>query len=112
MKYPPKAYTRDERKQQVEDQFNVWYSKGYTEPKTQGRIARALGMTPSSKFRDLLLEMVKEGKLICDPPLSEGGNTVRYYSLVSTLIADKFYRREIRINRRGVNVAQLEMFQS
>jgi hypothetical protein len=109
MKYPPKAYSRDERKQQVIDQFSVWHAKGYTEPKTQGRIARALGMTPSSYFRDLLLDMVLEDKLICDPPLEAGGNTVRYYSVVKRLITEKFLRRRITVQKRGVAVGQLEM---
>ena len=110
MKYPPKAYSRDERKQQVIDQFNIWHRKGDTKPKTMSRIARALGMSPASTFRDLLLEMAVEGSLIVDPPGEAGSHTVRHYSLTKTLIAEKFLRRTITVKKRGVAVGQLGLF--
>lgn len=110
MKYPPKLYSREKRKEQVVGQFNIWYGNGDTEPKTMGRIARALGLTPSSYFRDLLLGMVNEGKLIAEPSGDAGSNTIRHYSLVKTLITEKFLRRKITVQKRGVAVGQLEMF--
>jgi hypothetical protein len=110
MKYPPKAYSRDERKSQVVGQFNIWHQKGDTKPRTMSRIARSLGMTPSSKFRDLLLEMADEKILIVDPPGNEGSHTVRHYSLVSTLITEKSLQRKITLRKRGAVVGQLEMF--
>lgn len=110
MKYPPKAYTRAERKQQVIDQFTIWQRNGDTKRKTMSRIARALAMTPSSKFRDLLLEMAVEGNLIVDPPGEAGSHTVRYYSLSEDLSRRNVVRRHITLRKRGVAVGQLDMF--
>lgn len=109
MKYPPKAYPREKRKQHVIGQFNVWHANGDIEPKTMSRIARALGLTPSSKFRDLLLGMANEGKLIVDPPGKEGSHTVRHYSLVKTLITEKYGKRRVSVKRRGEVVGSLEV---
>lgn len=110
MKYPQKAFSREERKQQVIDQFNIWHRNGDTKRKTMSRIARALGMTPSSTFRDMLLEMAVEGNLIVDPPGEAGSHTVRHYSLVRTLITEKSLRRTITVKKRGVAVGQLGLF--
>jgi hypothetical protein len=109
-RYKQKSFPRHERKLQVVTQFRQWQENGDTKPRTMGAIARALGMTPANTFRDVLLEMVEEGDLAADPPLSEGGNTVRHYSLVKTLITEKFLRRTISVSKRGVAVGQLEMF--
>lgn len=110
MPYKQKSFSRVERKQQVIDQFNLWHQKGDTKPKTMGRIARALGMTPASTFRDLLLEMEIEGTLTANPRGEDGRYTVRHYSLLSTIITEKSLRRRITVSKRGVAVGQLEMF--
>lgn len=109
MKYKQKAFPRHERKVQVVAQFNAWHKNGDTSPKTMGRIARALDLTPSNHFRDLLLEMADEGSLIVDPPGEAGSHTVRHYSVVTGLITEKFLRRRITVQKRGVAVGQLEM---
>jgi DNA-binding IclR family transcriptional regulator len=109
MPYKQKAFSRAERKQQVIDQFNMWHRNGDTNPKTMGRIARALDMTPSSTFRDLLLEMEIEGSLECNPRGEDGRYTVRHYSLTKHLITEKYLRRKITVSKRGVAVGQLEM---
>ena len=106
----PRQYSRQKRKEQVVAQFNVWHINGDDEPKTMHKIARALGMIPSSKFNEILLEMEAEGLLETEWRDKSGRWTARHYSVIKLLIREKFFRREIKVNKRGVAVGQLEMF--
>ena len=111
MKKIPRAYSREKRKEQIVGQFAIWQSKGDEEPKTMNRIAKALGMTPQQHVTDMLLELVEEGKLAFVEREKSGRWTARgYYSVVRTLIAEKFLRREIPVRKRGVAVGQLGLF--
>ena len=112
MKKKPRQYSREKRKEQVLGQFAIWYSKGDTEPKTMQRIARSLDLIPSTKFRDLLLEMEAEGKLTVQTREKSGRWTARVYlPVTSLLITDKFFaRRAISVRKRGQVVGQMEMF--
>ena len=110
MKRQPRAYSREKRKEQIINQFRVWHSNGDTEPKTMNRIARALDMRPAQTFTDMLLELVVEGKLTFEEREKSGRWTARNYSIVKSLITEKFYRRHITVSKRGVPVGQLEMF--
>ena len=111
MKGKPRQYKRAERKEQVLRQFGVWRDNGDTEPKTMQRIAKALDLVPSTKFRDILLEMELEGKLVTEMRDQSGRWTTRfYYPVVSRLITEKYSRRKITVSKRGVAVGQLEMF--
>lgn len=114
MKYPQKAFSRKERKEQIFRQFIIWHEKGDTEPKTMTRIARALGMTPSPHVRDILLELVDEGKLAVQVREKSGRWTARGFTLLdmSFLITEKSLRRHITIKNRGRIAGQLEMFTS
>lgn len=109
MRYKQKAFPRHERKLQVINQFRQWHENGDTQPKTMGKIARALGVTPSSKFRDILLEMETEGDLKANPPGKEGSHTVRYYSTVRTLITKKYGNRRVNVKRKGEVIGSLEV---
>jgi len=111
MKKLPRAYSREKRKEQIVGQFAIWQSKGDEEPKTMNRIAKALGMTPQQHVTDMLLELVEEGKLAFVEREKSGRWTARgYYSVVRTLITEKFLRRSITLRKRGVAVGQLDMF--
>jgi len=111
MKYKQKAFSRAERKSQIMGQFAIWQSKGDNEVKTMTRIARSLDMSPSQHVTDMLLEMVNEGNLAFVEREKSGRWTARgYYSVIRTLIAEKFLRRTISVSKRGVAVGQLEMF--
>ena len=111
MKKLPRAYSREKRKEQIVGQFAIWQSKGDEEPKTMNRIAKALGMTPQQHVTDMLLELVEEGKLAFVEREKSGRWTARgYYSVVRTLIAEKFLRRRITVRKRGVAVGQMDMF--
>jgi hypothetical protein len=110
MKRKPRQYSREKRKEQVLGQFAVWYSKGDTEPKTMQRIARALDLVPSTKFRDLLLEMEAQGLLTVQIREKSGRWTARaYYPVITPLITEKSFRRQITLRKRGVAVGQLEL---
>lgn len=92
-------------------QFAVWETNGDIEPKTMNRIAKALGMIPAHTVTKILLELVEEGKLSFIEREKSGRWTARaYYSNVKTLITEKFLRRRITVQKRGVAVGQLDMF--
>lgn len=110
-RHPQKAFPRAERKEQIMGQFAIWEHNKDTEPKTMNRIAKALGMQPATAITDMLLELVDEGKLGFVEREKSGRWTARaYYSNVRTLITEKFLRRSITVQKRGVAVGQLEMF--
>jgi len=106
-----RAYKRSIRKQQIIKQLQVWHQNGYAKEVTSYRLAKALDVRPSQKFRDILNEMVAEGDLECFDSEKSGRFTTRFYLLASSrLITEKFSRRHISVRSRGVAVGQLEMF--
>lgn len=109
MRYKQKSFPRSERKKQVIGQFNIWHANGDTQPKTMGRIARALDLTPSPHFRDILLEMESEGILNANPRGDDGKFTVRHYSLIKTLITEKYGKRRVSVKRKGEVIGTLEV---
>jgi len=110
MKRLPRSYSREKRKAQIIGQFGIWYRNGDTEPKTMNRIAKALGMTPSPHVRDILLELVDDGKLAFVAREKSGRWTARgYYPTKEILITEKYSRRSITLRKRGVAVGQLDM---
>jgi hypothetical protein len=93
-------------------QFSVWQGNGDTEPKTMQRIAKALGLVPSYKVTQILLEMEEEGKLVTEMRDQSGRWTTRFYALApdADIIASNILRRKITVSKRGVAVGQLEIF--
>lgn len=108
MKYEQKAFKREVRKQQVIGQFNIWHHNGDDEPKTMHRIARALKMTPSTKFREILDEMVMEGSLTVEKREKSGRYTSNNYLVIKSLITEKLGKRRIAVKQRGVLLATVE----
>lgn len=107
MKYPKKAYSREKRKDQIIRQFNVWHGNGDDEPKTMTRLARALGMSPSTTFQEILDEMVMEGSLTVEKREKSGRWTANNYLVVKTLITEKYGKRRFVVKQRGVVVDSL-----
>lgn len=106
---PQKSFSRDQRKGQVLLQFGVWNRNGDTEPKTMNRIAKALGMSPSSAVTEMLLELVDEGKLAFVEREKSGRWTARaYYSTVKSIITEKYGKRRINVKSRGQVVGTLK----
>ena len=106
-----RAYRRSVRKQQVIKQLMIWYQNGYATEATSYKLAKALDVRPSQKFRDILNEMVAEGDLECVERIQSGRFPTRFYLLQEKhLITEKFSRRHISVKSRGVAVGQLELF--
>jgi DNA-binding IclR family transcriptional regulator len=107
-----RAYRRSARKQQIIKQLRIWHENGYAKEATSYKLAKALDVRPSQKFRDILNEMVAEGYLECVERDQTGRMTTRFYLLASSqLITEKYSHRHISVKSRGVAVGQLEMFQ-
>ena len=106
-----RAYKRSVRKQQIIKQLMIWSQNGYAKEVTSYRLAKALDVRPSQKFRDILNEMVADGDLECVEREQSGRFVTRFYLLANShLITEKFSRRHISVKSRGVAVGQLEMF--
>lgn len=106
-----RAYKRSVRKQQVIKQLMIWYQNGYATEATSYKLARALDIRPTQRFRDILNEMVAEGDLECFERDQSGRFTTRFYLLAEKhLITEKFSRRHISVKSRGQAVGRLEMF--
>lgn len=108
MKRKPKAYKRSVRKQQVIKQLAIWRENGFATEATSYKLARALGLEPSTKFSQLLNEMVAENLLTVVERDRAGRFTTRFYSLVGHYHG-LFAKRVIKVNKRGENVGQLEL---
>lgn len=107
----PRQYSRGKRKEQVINQFRVWRMNSDSSPKTMQRIARALGMIPSTDVKDMLLELVDEGKLTFEWRDQSGRYTTRFYLLAeTTLITEKYFKRHISVRSRGQVVGQMELW--
>jgi hypothetical protein len=110
MKRKPRQYSRADRKLQVIGQFSVWSDNGDNEPKTMQRIAKALDLVPSTKFRDILLEMETEGDLVTEMRDQSGRWTTRFYALSpARTLSRVVLKRRVVVKHRGVVSGQLEM---
>lgn len=111
MKREPKAYRRGKRKQQVLNKLREWNESDYAKQVTSYKLAKALDITPSPHFRDILNEMVSEGDLLVVEAQPSGRFPTKFYLLASSpLITEKSYRRTITFKKRGFVVERLEMF--
>lgn len=107
-----KSFKRSQRKKQIIKTLTDWKQMQYADEATSYMLADALEMTPSPYLRDMLNEMVAEGLLECVERDQSGRFTTKFYLLAtSPLITEKYFHRQIRVNKRGQNVGQLEMFQ-
>jgi len=106
-----RAYKRYVRKQQVINQLRIWYQNGYATEATSYKLAKALDIRPTQRFRDILNEMVAEGDLLVVERVQVGRYPTKFYLLAEKrIITEKFSRRHISLKKRGVVVGQLDMF--
>jgi transcription initiation factor IIE alpha subunit len=79
---------------------------------TSYRIARALGMTPQQKLRQILAELVAEKKLTCRKVSGRSGRWDTYVYALPNIDVLRFNakKREIAVNMNGKQVGQLELF--
>jgi hypothetical protein len=110
MKRKPKAYRRSKRKEQVLLQLRIWHENGHAKQATSYKLAKALDITPSPHFRDILNEMVADGDLLVVEAQPSGRYPTKFYLLANpVLITKKYSRRHISVKSRGQNVGQLEL---
>lgn len=111
MKRKPKAYKREQRKEQVILQLRIWLQNGHAKEATSYKLARALELEPSPHFRGILNEMVTEGKLYCIQRAQSGRYGTFFYLLVDKAsYHGEIKKRRINITCKGVVAAQLEMW--
>jgi len=105
-----KALPRDERKFQVIQWFAIRIKDSNESYATPHEIARGLGLEPSTKFRQMLTEMVNAGVLDAKPVAKPGRYPGKVYMLTEGSFARP--RRSIALKLRGQEVGQLELFPS
>jgi len=104
-----KAFSRDERKEQVVLWFALRIQKGNESGATANDIGRALGMSRSSHLNDILWEMVQENTLdwrVVHKPGKWAGREYRLHPGSYT----KPSPRSIALRVRGRVEEQLELF--
>lgn len=111
-----KAYTRNERKELILLCFIVDIQRGGTGELTVADLAREMHVTPQTKLRMMVLELVDEGYLtVRKEPLTAGGAVgfKAWYSLKEMAIRripyEKQQKRTVTINRKGQKAGQLEI---
>lgn len=100
-----KALARDERKRMVILAFAVEVQNGNAGEMTMAQIARKIGLAPSTKLREMILEMVIDGQLdYRDEPMPGVAKFRRIYA--PNFKQDKVYeaihlkRKPIKVNSR------------
>jgi len=104
-----KAFTRDERKNQIVLWFALRIQKGNEDYVSMNAIARALGMSPSSHLTKILFEMNDEG-LIAIRGVSRPGKWFGNEFMLMQGTYSKPSPRSIALKVRGKHEAQLELF--
>lgn len=113
MKKKPKAYKRSKRKEQVVLQLRIWHDNGYATEATSYKLAKALEIEPTQRFREMLAEMCNEGVLVRTPMNKTGRLPGWFYALSPSRVHyhEKYSKRRVNVKRKGVISAQLEMWQ-
>ena len=103
-----KALAREDRMDQIILWFAIRVEKHNESYATPHEIARGLGLAPSTKFRSMLTDLVKLGRLDAKPVSKSG----RYPGKVYMLAEGTFNRptRAINLTIRGKQAGQLELF--
>lgn len=105
-------YSRAERKSQVIQQMVLKMRRGGGAEWTQYKMARALGLKPSTHFQNILNEMVAEGKLIKRVLVGRPGKwDTFYYAIHPDFLALDFEpKRSVSVRAAGKQIGQLELF--
>jgi len=102
-----KAYSREERLQQIVGVFLDFYQRGFKDA-TATEIARSLDLEPSTKFRVMLEHLVKQNVLVCATEAHASINGYRkiyrispdYIEYAKAPVSQQKRGRELRINTR------------
>lgn len=104
-----KAFTREERKQQIILWFALRIQKGNESYASVNAIARGLGMSPSSHLTKILFEMNNEGTIAVRGVSRPG----RWFGNEFMLMPGTYSKpspRSIALKVRGKPLGQLELF--
>jgi hypothetical protein len=107
-----KNYSRAERETQIKMAIALSIQRGNGDELTMYRIARALGLQPSTHVAQILADMVVSGKLKARWVENRPGkwDTVLYSLPEGTYVDPKATARQIPVKVRGVLSEQLELF--
>jgi len=105
-------YSRAERKGQVIQQMILKMRRGGGAEWTMYKMARSLGLKPSTHFQNILNEMVSEGKLIKRQLIGRPDKWNTYYYAIHPdfLALDFAPKRTINVRANGKQAGQLELF--
>jgi len=104
-----KAYSRGERETMIIQSFAIMVQHGQEPSCTATKMARKLGLEPSTHFRTIMNDMVKNGKLEAETVDHRSNRTKRVYRLPKGSYQEPRARR-VAIKVKGRSVAQLELF--
>jgi len=105
-----KAFSRGERMTQVITAIAIDIQKGLPNQLTAYDLARKLDITPSTKFYEILREMVACGHLDTFTRPNSGKWTTWYFALPEGSYNPPRRKPQIKIYNRGKLVNQLELF--
>lgn len=105
-----KAYSREERRAMIIQSFAIMVQHGQDPRCTATRMARKLGLEPSTHFRSIMTEMAQEGVLCVEKVAHRSNRDKSVYSLPEGSYQELFHRRSIVINAKGKVAGQLELF--
>lgn len=97
-----KALTREGRKAQVITLLAIRIDKALPNEITVREVAKSLDITPSTKLRNIMLEMVADGELVLrEKPMAGIAGRKFIFSLPDGSFTKSLLRRVININSRG-----------
>jgi hypothetical protein len=103
-----KALAREDRYTQIISWFAIRIQNGNESYATPHEIAKGLDLSPSTKFREMLAELVSMGRLDAQPVSKSGRYPGKVYMLVEGTFSRP--RRLINLKFRGRQSGQLELF--
>lgn len=103
-----KALAREDRYTQIITWFAIRIQNGNESYVTPHEIAKGLGLSPSTKFREMLADLVRMGKLDATPVSKSGRFPGKVYMLAEGTFSRP--RRLINLTFRGRQSGQLELF--
>lgn len=105
-------FSREERKRMIVMAFLVDIQQRQGGEMTSYRIARKIGVSPSSHLRSILAEMVRDGILECWLSSNIPGrwDTVKYRLPKGSYVDPHEKKRVVTVKAKGKPVDQLELF--
>jgi len=105
-----RARKREERKQQIIIAMRIATGKNKHHVSSAVKLAKALDMSPSQHFRNIIDELVEEGELISfDVPSKSAVSHRRYYMLPPSKRGNPNKPRSIILKHNGKPVGEMQL---